>query len=393
MTTTLVHRIQRGPLPWWRSCVVADFVGGVGPTEFPDIDDLLPVLLDAGFTAISLRPSHTDIVAAPETLTRTVARAHDLGMKVLVRLAGAGLPLGSRDTTAFEGDRAALVVRTRAALKCGADGIDLGLLDTARTPEERARSSRLIQILHAELADFDPAPILAARSTSTDDEAFRRHLEEDWFHHLRDEALLTVAWDAQALAEAITATYARRDPLGQVAAWHWSHARGLGDEDLIAPGSWEDGAGGHRRAAMALVGLSLPGVAYVPFGQLGGHLWEDGHGGFHRTWAGDENSRAGASVLAQALRLRAARGIPQGSLALVTSLPWAHPGVEVHVANGVMVVVNTSDTPVEVPAEHTLLLRSDALGTPEGSPTVLPGDTSAWFDTARVTPVPMTFGP
>lgn len=65
MTTTLVHRIQRGPLPWWRSCVVADFVGGVGPTEFPDIDDLLPVLLDAGFTAISLRPSHTDIVAAP----------------------------------------------------------------------------------------------------------------------------------------------------------------------------------------------------------------------------------------------------------------------------------------------------------------------------------------
>lgn len=393
MTTTLVHRIQRGPLPWWHNCAVADFVGGVGPTEFPDIDALLPALVDAGFTAVSLRPSHTDIVAAPSLLAHTVAGAHDLGLRVLVRLAGTGLPLGARGTANLEGEGAGLVVRARAALKCGADGIDLGLLDAARTPEELDRSSRLIQILHAELADFDPSPILAARASTADAEAFRRHLEEDWFHHLRDEALLACPWDADALAHAIGATYSRRDPLGQVPAWHWSHSRGFGDEIVITPGSWEEGATPRRRAAMALVGLSLPGVAYVPFGQLGGHLWEDGHGGFHRSWAGDEDSSTGVSVLVQALRLRRARALPQGSLAFVTSLPWAHPGVGVHVANGVMVVVNTSGSPVEVPAEHALLLRSDALGTPAGSPTVLPPDTTAWFETARVTPVPLSFGP
>lgn len=389
MTTTLVHRIQRGALPWWRGCVVADFVGGAGPSEFPDIDELVPALVDAGFTAISLRPSRTDIVSDPTVLATTVAGAHDLGMKVLVRLAGVALPLGG----GLEGDRAELVVRARAALKCGADGIDLGLLDDPTTPEDLESSTRLVQILHAELADSDPSPILAARATTTHTEAFRRHLEEDWFHHLRDEVLLTAPWDADALARAVTTTYDRRDPLGQVAAWHWSHARGTADRQVITPGSWEEGATARRRAAMALFGLALPGVAYVPFGQLGGHLWEDGHGGFHRSWANDQDSRSGASVLARALCLRREHGIPQGSLALVTSLPWAHPGVGVHVANGVMVVLNTSDTDVEVPPEHALLLRSDAQDGAADSPTVLPPDTSGWFNTARVTPPPMVFGP
>lgn len=372
---------------------MADFVGGVCPTEFPDIWDLLPALADAGFTAVSLRPSRTDIVADPTVLSDTITRAHSLGLRVLVRLAGGGLPLGDGSYEDGGTDRAETVVRTRAALKSGADGIDLGLLDSARTPEELGHATRLVQILHAELADFDPSPILAARATTTDTDAFRRHLEEDWFHHLRDELLLRVPWDADALADAVSATYRRRDRLGQVAAWHWSHTRGLGGEDQIVRGSWEDGAGSGRRAAMALFGLSLPGVAYVPFGQLGGHLWEDGKGGYHRSWAGDADSRTGAGVVSVALRLRGERGIPQGSLAVVRSLPWTHPGVGVHLANGVMVVVNASDTQVEVPAEHALLLRSDGLGSPAGAPTPLPPDTCGWFDTARVTPARVTFGP
>jgi alpha-glucosidase len=88
--------------------------------------------------------------------------------------------------------------------------------------------------------------------------------------------------------------------------------------------------------------------------------------------------------------VRAERLMGTGSLAFVDGLPWAPPEVAVHICAGVMVVLNTSDAPVLVPAEHRLLLCSDAsVAAAADEPTRIDPDACAWFDTARVQPAPV----
>lgn len=403
VTTTLVHRIQRGRFPWWRRAVVCDLADGLDDTELTEVEDIVLDIARVGFTAILVRPARSDIITDGTTLERFVTRVHNAGLKVIVRLSGSTLPGGCGGTFIdLEDGVTTLVLRTRAALKTGADGIDLGRIDdtcgspVSPDPVRRARHaerfSQLVRILQAELADFDAQPILAAEASTTDEDAFHRHLEEEWFHHLRDDSLTTCPWDADLLRGRIRRALEERDRLGHVAAWHASGRALNGRDDAPVGGSWEVGASPDRRAAMALYELSVPGAVYVPFEHLAGRLHPTGDGRAHRTWAADQRASLEARTLGTALRLRNERAMGSGSFAFVDHLDWTHPGVEVHVCAGTMVVLNTSDTAVEVPAEHRFLVSSHVTDQvsahPAGVPRSVPPETCAWFDTARIQPVP-----
>ncbi len=401
VTTTLVHRVHHGAAPWWNDAVICDVAGNVDDVEIAQLGDLLIDMSRAGFTAVLIRPARSDIVLDGSTLEDFILRAHRAGLKVLVRLAGALLPGDTGQDARARGAFAALedgvstlVVRARAALKAGADGIDLGIIDevgpAGDVDQSRAvRFSQLVQILHAEEADFEPVPILTAETLLDNPVAFRRHLEEDWFHHLRDDALVTASWDADVLRARVRDSLHDRDVLGQVAGWHWSHTRLTHDPLRTPQGSWERGSSEARRAAMALYCLTLPGAAYVPFCHLGGRARPvPGAPQRHeRTWGETPRAAEEARLLARATRIRAERLIGTGSLAYVAGLDWAPPETAVHIAAGVTVVLNTSHAPVLVPPEHRLLVSSDGSGSVEGEPTRVNPEACAWFDTARVRPV------
>lgn len=403
VTTTLVHRIQRGHFPWWRRAVVCDLADGLDDGELSEVEGIILDMARTGFTAVLVRPSHSDILLDDQPLHRFITRVHNAGLKVIVRLAGA-TPAGSTGATFIdlESGVTTLVLRTRAALKAGADGIDLGRIDDtcgsahapdpARQAERAGKFSQLVRILQAELADFDSLPILAAEASIFDAPSFRRHLEEEWFHHLRDDSLTTCPWDSEALRSRVRDSLHDRDQLGHVAAWHASGRAANGCADIPEPGSWEEGVSPARRAAMALYELSAPGAVYVPFEHLAGRLQPVAAGRMHRTWAGDELASGEARTLATALRLRTERAMGSGSYAFVDNLEWTHQGVGVHICAGTMVVLNTSNAPVVVPAEHRLLVSSAATGGHlvhhPGTPTTVPPECCAWFDTARVQPAP-----
>jgi alpha-glucosidase len=407
VTTLLVHRVHRGDAPWWSHAVVCDVAGSVDDAEMAEVSGLLLDISRAGFSAILIRPARSDIALDGSALAGFTTRAHRAGLKVLVRLSGARVPGDPEDAggafTDLEDGVSTLVVRARAALKAGADGIDLGIIDEggpARDEADAGRFTHLVRILHAELADFDPMPILTAEALLGDEPAFRRHLEEDWFHHLRDDALVTAPWEAGALRRRVRSSLSERDRLGQVAAWHWSHTRVVHDSVHVPEGSWEYGSSEARRTAMALYSLTLPGAAYVPFCHLGGRTHalpcaSSAPGAreadrYHRTWGASPQAAGEARLLARATRVRAERLMGTGSLAFVDGLPWAPPEVAVHICAGVMVVLNTSDAPVLVPAEHRLLLCSDASAAAAADePTRIGPDACAWFDTARVQPAPV----
>lgn len=395
VTTTLIHRCARGPHQWWHQAVVCDFVGVAHAAELENITSLIIDLARAGFRAIAIRP-------APELLTEKGARlrqvctvAQRAGIRVLLRIP---LPASSEHVNAktfspYEEAYASAVLETiRVALAAGADGIDLALLDSADTPvtpEEREALAALIRLAQVELADVSPSAILCAEVLTEDESSLTYHLEEEWLHHLRDRALLDSPWEAGALRSNVERALAQRDYLGHVAAWHWSRTRHVDtpgdvfDMRGIPYSSWEYASDSKRRTAMNLFALSLPGAAYMPFAFMGGRLVSSSNM-FRRVWEGDKESAAEAKILRKALHIREERAMGTGSLAWVDGLEWAVDGVNVHMCAGVLVVVNTSDMRVEVPAEHRLLVSSASLDSIDGKPTVLPGNSCAWFETARI---------
>lgn len=374
--------------------MTCDIGGGVTDEDLEVIEKLSFDFARVGFTAVAVRPAHADIAVDGSRLASFIERVHRTGVKVIVRLSGARVPGSSEGAFVnFEQDVSSLVVRTRAALKAGADGIDLGIIreDDQSGDDQAQRFTQLIHILQAELADFERMPILSAESSITTPHALSRHLEEDWFHHLRDDALVTCPWDITELHERIACTLSERSRLGHVAAWQWSHCVTDNRPVLPSPGSWEEGASQWRRNAMALVALSLPGAAYAPFDRLAGRRNFDAHDGAHVEWEPSEDARREREMVSRALRIRVERSMGSGSLAYVNHLAWAHEGVGVHLCAGVMVVVNASDTPVEVPPEHALLLDSTGRsGGEPNQPTVVGPDQCAWFEAALVQAPPVS---
>lgn len=404
VTTTLIHRSAHAPVQWWHQSVVCDFVGVAHSAELENIKSLVIDLARVGFRAIAIRPAAAFLRASSPELSDLCATAHRAGVKVLLRI-----PLPTALTELNEESSASpltnadeatpLCTQVGVAISAGADGIDLALLDSARAvvpQEQREHLAALIRRVQSELADVNSSAILCAESMSDDEHTLVYHLEEEWLHHLRDRALLDASWRATTLRDNVERALAQRDYLGHVAAWHWSRTRHVEkpgdvfDMQGIPESSWEYGSHPERRTAMNLFALSLPGAAYIPFAFMGGRLVASSNM-LRRVWEGDRDSATEARTLREVLRVREERAMGTGSLAWVDGLAWAHEGVNVHLSAGVLVVLNTSDQAVEVPAEHRLLVCSTPVAAAERRPTTLPGNSCAWFETAKIQRRPVSF--
>ena len=70
-------------------------------------------------------------------------------------------------------------------------------------------------------------------------------------------------------------------------------------------------------------------------------------------------------------------------LAFVTGLEWCPPQTLAFLVRGVLVVVNTSDSPVTLPAEAKVLLSSQPLRQEEGR-LLVPPTTTTWLEATTV---------
>lgn len=361
---------------------VCQFGGECTAGELSNIRSLLIDLARTGFRALSLTV-HSELVDGSSWALRDfIASAHRSGMKVLVRLALPGALLCSDGCDADE-----VVQRVNHALSCGADGIDIDVLDApgpGRTELGQQRLSQFIHLLHAEIADQNPQAILTAETLSSDVRDIDFHLQEHWFHHLRDGALLFSTWDDQDLRRRVTSVLQHRDALGHVANWHCSYSSNRYDEAVRTSYlPWRQEFADQRPAALTLFALSLPGSASILFRHMGGRVVTSA-GKQRRIWSADLASSREATMMRSALRVREEHAMGTGSLAWVDNLPWAHQGVSVHMSAGVTVVLNTSVEDVVVPGEHVLLVSSDPYAEFDPAGTVVVPNSCAWFDTARV---------
>lgn len=368
--TQLIHRHSSGPTPWWRTAVVAEIPGVVDDTAAEMLPKVMPLIADMGFQAVVFRPALIDFYASVDPVKRIIDAAHDAGLRALVRLSGADRAPNDESYKSdpffgFEKSTADTIVRAREVLKAGADGIDLGkIAESAKDPnaEKHAEEfTQLILLLMAELADFSQDHILAASARTDLVENYRRHLEEEWIHHLRDDRLYRVPFDADALTYVIEATIGERDRVGSPPVWKAMLPRMVAtpSAENVHKNSWEDGADTARRASMRILLAGLPGAVYLPFGFSGGHVeFEDVA---VRPSAPDSESELARVRHTQlALKLREKHDLGNGSFAWVTGLDWQPPKVGVFMSGGIMCVVNTSDKDVDVPLENRLLLRSDS---------------------------------
>lgn len=400
-TTRLVHRGGHQEASWWHTAAVCDLPGAYDEADLLTLVETLADIKKLGFQALLLRLSIPDVKQQRPQLAALVKRAHCEGLRVLVRIGSSPVeevvaPADSPPLLELDNDARILAERTRVVLAAGVDGVDLGMIDDApHEPDGEGRAELFTQTVNqqlAELVDLDSAVILTAEATRANPEFFERHVTEDWFHHLRDDALFDAPWEATRLRRRIQQKYASHDPLGQAIAWRPSLGgqRSMSPRQRgIRPGSWEDGASPQRIDAMMMFVASLPGAIYLPFLQSGGIVWVTSTRPpeLRLAMGKEPHDRFRRGLTDRVLSLRQQKKLASGSLAFVDGLDWANEGVSVHLSGHVMVVLNASDRAIEVPAEHTVLLYSDGFVSADSEATVVEPDTCAWFIPAQHQPV------
>ena len=90
-----------------------------------------------------------------------------------------------------------------------------------------------------------------------------------------------------------------------------------------------------------------------------------------------------AATVRHAAHVRNEYNLACAPLAFVTGLEWCPPQTLSFLVRGVLVVVNTSDSPVTLPAEAKVLLSSQPLRQEEGRPLVPPA-TTTWLEATTV---------
>ncbi|MDO5720975.1 MAG: hypothetical protein Q4P06_00305 [Actinomycetaceae bacterium] len=378
--TTIIHRRSTARAPWWHTATISEIPGVIDPRGAKMLQETVFSIARMGFTAVLFRPALMDFNRDLETLTELITAIHRVGLKAIVRLSGADhAPTKEAEEPAaffgFEQSTANLVVRARLALKAGADGIDLGRIEdtpvAAGSDSQSQRFTELTRILLAELADFSPDHILSAEAVAYYDDSLQRHLHEEWFHHLRDDRLAFVGFDADAILEEVSLTITERDQLGAVCAWRTMLPRLMGTPGVKRSyaGSWEEDADDARRAAMRLVLCSLPGAIYLPFAFSGGRAEFEGPAA-RVSAASTEAELERHRHTTLALRIRNERRLATGTFASVSGLPWLRRGVQAVMSGSMLAVLNTSDGPITVPPQYQLLLRSDS-SRPQDNPAVM----------------------
>lgn len=346
-----------------------------------EVEDSCRLAVSIGFDAALLSPAVSLFTTTTDALRALVDRGHAAGARVILRLPDRVFEgLGDPELD-FDARRAAVLVLVRGAVEAGADGVDLharadglhGSVETVRTA--RGRFSELVRLVEAEAEAAGGAPlIVTAAIEGADAGELRSHLEEEWFHHLRWDALGDVAFESAALEEALVDSLDAHDRLGAVTAW------------AVPLPCAADAEG----AARFLHAVSLPGA-------LRAHgLFPIAEGGAGASQAqGDSAPESAAcpelTLMGRALEIRASAKLATGSLGIVEGLPWSREGVSVHLNGPVMVVLNSCAEPVAVPRTAALLVSSAPAETTDDGRTLVPPCACAWFEAPRVRPVAAQF--
>ena len=406
VTTSLIHRRGIGS-DWWTTAAICDLPGALDESSLRRAMGFLPDIADLGFQAVLLRPADPDVDRGLTNLSEFVSAAHDLDLRVIVRAfltpdGGALAPDSSPPELPLSHDTAELNRRARAILATGADGVDLGPVnDEESSPDAAKNAAEFSRAVQAQLAEVELAglelagdsgtAILTAAILSEPRESALRHLQDDWFHHLRDDSLVGCPWDAQEIQRRVRQAYADRDPFGHVAAWRYSLPRWT-SSPLIRTNSDSGWAASKahetREMAMLLYAASLPGAVYVPFLNVGGGVKASTgkKPGLKFTFEKGREAKGRAQLAWEALNIRNDLSLADRSLAVVTGLPWANPDVAVHLTGPLMVVLNTGTKPVVVPPEHRPLLSSLGFIRTGADGSVVRQDCCTWFATAQLEP-------
>ncbi|MGW2257688.1 glycoside hydrolase family 13 protein [Streptomyces sp. NPDC004749] len=284
------------------------------------------------------------------------------------------------------------------------------------------------------LDEYPGDRIAVAEAWTPTVERTAHYVRPDELHQAFNFQYLSTPWRADALREVVDRSLDAMRPVGAPATWvlsnhdvtrHTTRFAGRpGGTQTREPG---DRALGLRRArAATLLMLALPGSAYLYQGEELGlpdvtdlpdevrqdpsYFRADGQDGFRDgcrvpiPWTRRGSSYGfgtGGSWLPQPaawgeLSVEAQTGDPDSTLELYraalrirrdhpglgagSSVDWrdAPDGVLVLARPGFVCAVNTTAEPVRIPAGGTLLLSSAPVTT-DGTETVLPGDTTAWW--------------
>lgn len=369
--TTLVHRATRGPAPWWHSCAIYVPPTIMTANSIDEVESACRLQVSLGFDAALLCPAVSLFTAEFDALKALVARGHEAGARVLLRLPDRVFTgLGDPDLD-LAARRAAVLVLVRAAIEAGADGVDLHLHAQSLRGEgqagvlARSRFSELVRLVEAEAeaeSDENSPMIVTAAIEGSSPAEIRSHLEEEWFHHLREDALRSAGFEASAIEQALSESLNMRDQLGAITAWSLP----LSD------------ASNTEHFARLLHALSLPGAIRALASDSPAHpLAPSGD-----TWL---------NTVRQALTIRSSAGLGTGSLGLVHGLSWCHDDASVHLNGPIMVVLNTSTHSLAVPRTATLLLSSQATEATVSGETLVPALSCAWFETPRIRPATASY--
>ena len=404
-TTTLVHRPYDGPEEWWRHALVYEVPSPVlGAADLEHTDPIIEHALHLGMDAVLIRPSLLDVGSELDSIRRFIDNARALGLRTVVRVSGALGPITgpyARRTTGFitglEGPGDDLLRRSEAYLQAGAAGIDLGTIVPPQVASETRldRLSAHFAMLHGQLAEYVENGIVGADVTADYPDSLRHHLQDDWVHHLRDDCLTLTRWNAESLTAHLTRSLDEHDRFGAPPTWRFLPPHILSEH--LDPG---DGQRWYsvdhderllRGLALQAMMLALPGSLYLRQGdeialsdadkpttplELASMVAEH---------AQAQSSQFGspAATVRHAAHVRDEYNLACAPMAFVTGLEWCPPEALVFLVRGVLVVVNTSDSPIILSAEAKVLLSSQPLRQDQGR-LLVPPTTTTWLEAVTV---------
>ena len=404
-TTTLVHRPYDGPEEWWRHALVYEIPSpDLGAAELDRTDPIIEHARYLGMDAVLIRPSLLDVDTEMDSIRRFIDKASGRGLRTIVRISGALGPITgpyAKQTTGFvtglEGAADDLLRRSEAYLQAGAAGIDLGTIVPPQLTSgiRLDRLSTYCAMLHGQLAEYVDEGIIGADVTADYPESLRHHLQDDWVHHLRDDCLTLTRWNAESLTSHLTRSLDEHDRFGAPPTWRFLPPHILSEH--LDPGDgqrWYSVNHDERlRRGLALQAmmLALPGSLYLRQGdeialsdsdkptaplELADMVAE-------HTQVQSSQFGSPTATVRHAAHVRHEYNLACAPLAFVTGLEWCPPQTLSFLVRGVLVVVNTSDSPVTLPAEAKVLLSSQPLRQEEGRPLVPPA-TTTWLEATTV---------
>ena len=287
--------------------------------------------------------------------------------------------------------------RAEAFLSAGADGIDLGTIIPPEVTErtDLARLTEYFSILHGLIASYTDDGMIGADVSADYPRTLHHHLQEDWLHHLRDDALILARWDAESMTAHLTRSLDDHDRFGAPPVWRFLPSYRLCEATDPGDGrNWfavDDGRRRQRATALQALALALPGSVYLRQGDEVGLPDSDKPtaplelAGLVNARAHDQGSLFGSplATVRHATHVRRERRLAVAPLAFVTGLDWCPPRALTLLARDVLVMVNTTDEPVILPQGADVLLSSQGLEQAEGR-LMVPTMTTAWLDAASV---------